>query len=218
MAKIGPESRESGILSGTSVELHEMARETRKPHYRQAVNGYIYFIRCPSLGLVKCGFTTDHPDGRLERFRCISPAEIEPIAFFRGTVADEKAVHVRFAPLWSHAEWFRLDDAFEAYIAEVAEPWAAEDRGFQRPFPTVMPRPTKAEWAKLTYVRMDDRWQTVAEWMAETKCRSDLMLVKAALNRAISPEEIFRPGYGSVRVPGWGRPLDSVRLKRSATR
>jgi hypothetical protein len=85
--------------------------------------GYIYFIRCPSNGRIKIGFSERDPDSRFKIFDIGSPVTIEKFALMRGTWGKEGELHSRFYEYRAKGEWFDSHDALLAYIRENARPW-----------------------------------------------------------------------------------------------
>lgn len=87
------------------------------------MTGWIYFIRCPSNGLIKIGWTEKPPAGRFVSLRSMSPVPLEPLALVRGLPMLETRLHARFRDDWSHGEWFRPSELLMAFVADEAEPW-----------------------------------------------------------------------------------------------
>lgn len=83
----------------------------------------VYFIRSKSNGLVKIGFTTGDPDGRLGVLRRMSPSPLESIGVIRGPMTLENALHSRFAGLRRHGEWFEPDELLEEFLSYGVDPW-----------------------------------------------------------------------------------------------
>jgi hypothetical protein len=75
--------------------------------------GWVYFAR--SDGLVKIGFSR-HLAGRLANLQTHSVHEVVLLKKVRGTMADEKAWHRRFANLRVRGEWFRVTPRLLAAI------------------------------------------------------------------------------------------------------
>jgi hypothetical protein len=94
--------------------------------------GYVYFIRCRGTGLVKIGYSGDHPRVRLRRLRATCPTALEPLGLMRGGLDLERRLHARFDPDWSHGEWFSGAEGLLAMIAAEADSWEDEPRKFVR--------------------------------------------------------------------------------------
>jgi hypothetical protein len=106
--------------------------------------GHVYFILSPINGMVKVGYTADHPDLRLRRLRATCPVPLEPMGLLDGGMNVERQIHHRFAHLHSHGEWFAADADMEAFIRANAGPWAPRPLRFKRPLPRVaVDRPTR---------------------------------------------------------------------------
>lgn len=160
-------------------------------HYRRAAAGFVYFLRSPVNGLIKIGFTTKHPDSRLIDFRTVSPVPVEPMGFHRGRIADEKALHVRFRGSWSHGEWFRETPELASHVAATCGPWDFRPPAEVAPFPRA------------------GRPLTNREWAGRSRRDLPLMTIKAMLNRAVDPGEIFGLAGRPPALVQYGRPLGS---------
>ena len=136
-----------------------MAKRKRRP-----VPGFVYFIRCPSNGRIKIGWTAGHPADRMRRIRMMSPVEVEPFGCFPGTRADERALHLRFTEHLSHGEWFSPTDELLAIIAEKTTPW--EIRPPHRRGSVALPplKPKLQDWANTTNLTYRGQTRSVAEW------------------------------------------------------
>jgi hypothetical protein len=86
-------------------------------------NGYIYFIQAPINDFIKIGYSARHPDGRVAEMQTGCPVILKPLGFLRGSIADERALHARFADSREHGEWFRASEDLMAFIAESVLPW-----------------------------------------------------------------------------------------------
>lgn len=67
--------------------------------------GWVYFVAPVDGGLVKIGFSVN-PDMRLRELQVGSPVQLDMIGKWRGTEADEVALHEWFAEARKHGEWF----------------------------------------------------------------------------------------------------------------
>lgn len=72
------------------------------------VEGYVYFLHAPSVGLVKIGRSID-VERRLSEVRLISPVPLQLLWYTNGGAAAEARYHQRWAHLREHGEWFRCE-------------------------------------------------------------------------------------------------------------
>ncbi len=84
----------------------------------ESENQMIYFIK--SAGYVKIGFCARDPMRRLEKLQIGNPMTLRLVALAEGDMADERDLHSRFRKQRVRGEWFRLDEAVNAYIANYA--------------------------------------------------------------------------------------------------
>lgn len=79
----------------------------------------VYFIANPERSMVKIGKSTDVASrfGDLSR---MNAGKIELLAVVRGYSATERFFHEQWKHLRSHGEWFHLDEALGAFIADAA--------------------------------------------------------------------------------------------------
>lgn len=71
--------------------------------------GTIYFIACEPVSAVKIGFTQKTVAARLSALQTGCPAPLRVMATVPGSLAEERLMHLTFAPLHIQGEWFRLD-------------------------------------------------------------------------------------------------------------
>ena len=77
--------------------------------------GFVYLIDSAAQECVKIGWSMN-PGGRCWQLQCASPTTLTLVRCFRGTPADERYLHRRFAHLRLHREWFRRDpEIFEVF-------------------------------------------------------------------------------------------------------
>jgi hypothetical protein len=86
-------------------------------------SGWVYFVRCPTNGLVKIGHTKYQPVRRFRDLFVGSPVPLEILATMPGQIPDEYAMHSRFFSSWSHGEWFHETDEMHAFIRDHADRW-----------------------------------------------------------------------------------------------
>lgn len=84
-------------------------------------DGFVYFIKSPSLNAVKVGFTAGDPRARLKKLQVGSADDLELIGWADGTMADEKKWHLRYNSYRVRGEWFRLEGEFEDFIRAFIE-------------------------------------------------------------------------------------------------
>lgn len=80
---------------------------------------FVYFIRAENLRLVKIGAAVE-PSERLATLRCGCPDQLTLVGVIQteeNAYELERRLHHRFRDHWSHGEWFRLDEALEAFMA-----------------------------------------------------------------------------------------------------
>lgn len=78
---------------------------------------YVYLIEAVGTGLVKIG-TANQPKLRLVELACGSPAPLVLLGMFDGDRKTERAVHVLFASLRAHHEWFHDRNIIRVYFAQ----------------------------------------------------------------------------------------------------
>ena len=74
--------------------------------------GIIYFAQFGDL--VKIGYTTD----LTTRMAKLRPDRL--LALRPGSMRDERALHARFGPHWSHGEYFHRHPDIDAYVTSLA--------------------------------------------------------------------------------------------------
>jgi hypothetical protein len=78
----------------------------------------IYFVRDPGHDAVKIGYSAD-AWRRLSKIQSDSPGKLIVEAVAAGEVADERALHQRFAAARMRGEWFRWSGPVAAYVLTV---------------------------------------------------------------------------------------------------
>jgi predicted GIY-YIG superfamily endonuclease len=81
----------------------------------------VYFITCRKTGMVKIGCAYD-PFARLKTLQSGSPTKLKIEALLKGSHKRERELHKLLAKHRVRGEWFRICDAIEAIIKEVARP------------------------------------------------------------------------------------------------
>lgn len=77
----------------------------------------IYFIACHEANAVKIGVTSNRVYERLNQAQVNCPLKLELVAAYPGVLADEAALHLRFADQRIRGEWFRLSADLKDHIA-----------------------------------------------------------------------------------------------------
>jgi hypothetical protein len=114
------------------LDLLEAAKSPEPVKEPSPRDGWIYYVRTD--GHYKIGFATNVR----ARMRAYPPTSVL-LAQHRGTMADEKAIHSRFAAhRVAGREWFRMDDEITRYIEAVVSMHGRcvntfEERTAQRP-------------------------------------------------------------------------------------
>lgn len=71
--------------------------------------GWIYFILCPDLGVIKIGWSKGTVRKRVQACKTFCPAPVELVARLLGSKDDETRLHEMLADIHVHGEWFRDD-------------------------------------------------------------------------------------------------------------
>lgn len=90
---------------------------------------FVYFIRGQNTGMVKIGLAK-HPRQRLGDLQVGCTERLELIAAIPGDQDLEHAMHVRFAALRSHGEWFHGQDDLLQFINAMKK-WKRQESGEQ---------------------------------------------------------------------------------------
>ena len=85
------------------------------------MSGYVYFIQAKESRAVKIGWTKEQLRGRLSACQTGSHEELELVAYFSGSMQDEKRMHDYFASDRLRGEWFRWSDDLATMIAACRE-------------------------------------------------------------------------------------------------
>lgn len=96
------------LMHNTYIEAVEQSGK-QKDKRRQ----YVYFMQ--GAGLVKIGVAND-VGKRMRDLQCGSPILLSLIGFMVGDERHEKDLHVKFAHLRQHGEWFLLNDEITSFI------------------------------------------------------------------------------------------------------
>ncbi len=80
-------------------------------------HSFIYFVRPVGGGNIKIGVSVD-PYERLETLQNGSPVKLELIGYVAGSIADEAAMHQRFARMRLHGEWFSPEGELLSFLTD----------------------------------------------------------------------------------------------------
>lgn len=80
--------------------------------------GYIYFIQSKGDGPIKIGFTGDDPRKRMVKIQSDCPWPVDLLGAIKGTIAQEKRIHLVLAPFRTQGEWFEATPIVLAAVAE----------------------------------------------------------------------------------------------------
>lgn len=86
------------------------------------MSGVVYFIACEPLGAVKIGYTGGSPASRLASLQTGSPTKLKLLAYFPGSLDDERRLHLAFKSLHIHGDWFRREWKLADFIGYLDEP------------------------------------------------------------------------------------------------
>ena len=107
-------------FQGAYLRLQKLISEHKasKPKSKRNEKGAIYFITMGMSGVLKIGFSTNL-DARLKSLKTSSPTKIVLLLVINGTMAEERALHKRFASDRVQGEWFRFSDEIRGFIQTV---------------------------------------------------------------------------------------------------
>lgn len=99
-----------------AIALDEAAsHETAEIEERPAKQCNVYIIRRPGASEVKIGISID-PVRRLRQLQSTHTEQLELVAYFLGTAADEADLHQRFKEFRKRGEWFHEAPEISAWI------------------------------------------------------------------------------------------------------
>lgn len=78
----------------------------------------VYFIFCPSNGLVKIGKSVHNPLRRLAALKSLSPEKLEMLGWVCKKEITELSLHRKFKKHLSHGEWFEDCSDIRKFIKE----------------------------------------------------------------------------------------------------
>jgi hypothetical protein len=159
--------------------------------------GYVYFVKGETSGLVKIGHTSNHPSARLVALQIGSPEKLVPVGVLPGTKQREKKLHARYAEYRSHGEWFRVGRRLAVLLRSRVRPWP------EMPPPKQKPKPDPAEVAEMK------RLKTIAK-----RAR----LLRARINAAFADatDDELKLMFSRNRMPKLKSEMDSNELNQIA--
>lgn len=89
---------------------------------------HLYFIYCPTTGLVKIGKAT-HVRSRLSQIQTGCPTELEVLAVIRYYGDLEETIHKDFRHLNTRGEWFIFTKEIDIFIDELLHRYEIVERG-----------------------------------------------------------------------------------------
>lgn len=82
----------------------------------------IYFVEANGLRLIKIGYA-NNVERRFSELAAASPVELALLGYREGSLADERALHARYADIHAHHEWFFATlDLYREARGEVPRP------------------------------------------------------------------------------------------------
>lgn len=88
-----------------------------------ADQGCVYFVGAPEVKRIKIGFSSNHPDFRLNALETGSPCELVPLGIVLGDEGRERRLHKRLASLRVRREWFDIGPDLIRFLDENILPW-----------------------------------------------------------------------------------------------
>ena len=101
-----------------ALRVDRCPRRTLPVH--EPIPGRVYVLHDATRGLVKIGYTAGSGEARRNAIAHASGLpELALIAEVDGTLADERALHERFAASRIHGEWFLIEGEVNEWLREV---------------------------------------------------------------------------------------------------
>ena len=95
--------------------------------------GYVYFITCEPDEFVKIGWSLHHPLGRLNVMQTGCPQAMRLMAFFPGSLEDERRLHLTFHELRYRGEWFSMQQKLADLVQYLSDDYPRPcDQGASR--------------------------------------------------------------------------------------
>ena len=82
-------------------------------------DGFIYFLRNEITRNIKIGFSMD-VEKRIKDLQTSNDSELKLLKYVKGTLKQEKAIHIAFSYLNLRGEWFRSSRELLTYINRVS--------------------------------------------------------------------------------------------------
>jgi len=70
--------------------------------------GNVYIAHAKGTDLYKIGYTSRHVEERISGLQTGCPHELELLKAYKGSIRDEKEVHMMLTGCWVRGEWFKL--------------------------------------------------------------------------------------------------------------
>ena len=94
-------------------------RPATAPSPTRATAGFVYFI-ADEDGYIKIGHASSVPS-RIASLQTATRHHLRLIGFIPGTLADERALHAKFASSHVRGEWFAPTPALDSYLDGIAQ-------------------------------------------------------------------------------------------------
>jgi len=94
------------------------------------MSGFVYLITMEPDEFVKIGFTRANPRSRLDTLQTGCPQALRLMAYFPGSMEDEKRLHMTFEELRFRGEWFEVRDKLQdllTYLGDFRDPYCSRE-------------------------------------------------------------------------------------------
>jgi len=94
------------------------------------MTGFVYLITMEPDEYVKIGFTQSHPRSRLNALQTGCPQPLRLMAYFPGSMDDERRLHMTFDELRHLGEWFVVQDKLDdllGYLGDYQDPYSTRE-------------------------------------------------------------------------------------------
>lgn len=88
--------------------------------------GFVYFITAEPDEFVKIGWSLNNPLGRMRDLQTGCPEALRLMAYFPGSLEDERRLHRTFAELQYRSEWFFLQHKLKDLVRYLSDDWPRE--------------------------------------------------------------------------------------------
>jgi hypothetical protein len=90
------------------------------------MKGYVYFITSEPDQYVKIGWSLKNPVGRMRELQTGCPEVLRLMAYFPGSLEEERRLHRTFAELHYRGEWFSLQYKLLDLVRYLSDGWPRE--------------------------------------------------------------------------------------------